>query len=276
MRILQIKHLKYRNIGLRSFTKTARLSSAETFVNSQSISYVDAMYSAWLKDPNSVHISWQTYFKNVDSGSATPFTAPPTLIPSSVIGASLEPVAAVNSIPSAEILDTMKVQLMVRAYQVRGHQLANLDPLGINFMGGQEAPELTPAYYGFTERDLDRKFYLGSGILPRFIADGQKEQRTLREIVKMLRDTYCGSIGIEYGHIPDRDQCDWLRTRFEVPTKFKYSKQRKIRILDRLMWSDHFERFVSSKYPSEKRFGLEGCESLIPGMKAMVLVFDVD
>jgi 2-oxoglutarate dehydrogenase E1 component len=265
-----MKHIRYRQAGVRYFTRNPVLLSAETFVNSQTISYVDAMYTAWLKDPNSVHISWQTYFKNVQSGSKTPFTAPPTLIPSSVIGASLEPVAAVDSFSSGEILDTMKVQLMVRAYQVRGHQLANLDPLGINFIGGDEAPELTPAYYGFTEADLDRKFYLGSGILPRFIKDGQKEQRTLREIVKLLRDTYCGSIGIEYGHIPDRMQCEWLRKRFEVPTKYQYSKERKIRILDRLMWSDHFERFVSSKYPSEKRFGLEGCESLIPGMKAMV------
>jgi 2-oxoglutarate dehydrogenase E1 component len=79
-----------------------------------------------------------------------------------------------------------------------------------------------------------------------------------------------GSIGIEYGHINDRVACDWLRQRFEVPLRFKYSKEAKRVILDRLMWSDSFERFVATKYPSEKRFGLEGCESLIPGMKAMV------
>jgi 2-oxoglutarate dehydrogenase E1 component len=80
-------------------------------------------------------------------------------------------------------------------------------------------------------------------------------------------------MGIEYGHINDRAACDWLRAKFEVPTKYKYSKDQKIRILDRLMWSDHFERFVSAKYPSEKRFGLEGCESLVPGMKALVILF---
>ena len=64
--------------------------------------------------------------------------------------------------------------------------------------------------------------------------------------------------------------CDWLRSKFEVPLRYKYTKEEKLKILDRLMWSDNFERFVASKYPSEKRFGLEGCETLIPGMKAMV------
>lgn len=79
-----------------------------------------------------------------------------------------------------------------------------------------------------------------------------------------------GSIGIEYSHIPDRLQCDWLRERIEIPNRYQYSKNEKKIILDRLIWSDSFERFVSTKYPSEKRFGLEGCESLIPGMKALV------
>lgn len=79
-----------------------------------------------------------------------------------------------------------------------------------------------------------------------------------------------GSIGVEYIHIPDRAQCDWIRERIETPEPFKYSVEEKRVILDRLTWSDSFERFVASKYPSEKRFGLEGGETLIPGMKAMV------
>lgn len=79
-----------------------------------------------------------------------------------------------------------------------------------------------------------------------------------------------GSIGIEYVHIPDRAQCDWIRARVEKPEPYKYSHDEKKMILNRLTWSDSFERFVASKYPSEKRFGLEGGESLIPGMKALV------
>jgi 2-oxoglutarate dehydrogenase E1 component len=78
-----------------------------------------------------------------------------------------------------------------------------------------------------------------------------------------------GSIGVEYIHIPDRDRCDWIRQRVEVPRPYKYTIEEKTMILDRMIWSDSFERFVASKYPSEKRFGLEGGESLIPGMKAL-------
>ena len=79
-----------------------------------------------------------------------------------------------------------------------------------------------------------------------------------------------GSIGVEYIHIPDREQCDWIRQRIETPTPYKYTAEQKHVIFDRLTWSDSFERFIASKYPSEKRFGLEGGETLIPGMKAMV------
>lgn len=79
-----------------------------------------------------------------------------------------------------------------------------------------------------------------------------------------------GHIGIQYVHIPDRDQCDWIRERVEIPKPWDYSVEEKRMILDRLMWSDGFENFIASKFPNEKRFGLEGCESLIPGMKALI------
>ncbi|KAH6581276.1 hypothetical protein BASA61_009164 [Batrachochytrium salamandrivorans] len=255
-------------------------SNAEAFLNGPSSAYVQDMYSAWLQDPKSVHLSWQSYFKNLAAnGQAPAFTAPPTLIPSfstQLMGADGAPTlhhspSAADSIPADAILDHMKVQLLVRAFQVRGHQLANIDPLGINsFRDRVQAPELEYTYYGFNEADLDRKFYLGSGILPGFLASEGQTDLTLREIVDRLHKTYCSTVGIEYGHIPDRIACDWLRHKFEVPSKYNYSKAEKLVILDRLMWSDSFERFVSSKYPSEKRFGLEGCESLIPGMKAMI------
>jgi 2-oxoglutarate dehydrogenase E1 component len=166
------------------------MSSNESFANSQSASYIDTMYSAWLEDPKSVHISWQAYFQNVSRGVKPAFSPPPTLLTSDT-DIQLEP-PALDGVSSSQVLDTMKVQLMVRAYQVRGHQLAKLDPLEINFGGNQPPPpELDPKHYGFTESDLDRKFYLGSGILPRFIENGEKKQLTLREIKELLQKTYC-------------------------------------------------------------------------------------
>ena len=146
--------------------------------------------------------------------------------------------------------------------------MAHLDPLGINIPKMSTAPELDYKNYGFKESDLNRTFYLGSGILIGF--SKSRQHMTLREILDTLQKVYCGSIGIEYAHIPDRRQCDWLRSRVEVPERYNYTKENKTMILDRLLWSDSFEKFVSTKFPSEKRFGLEGAEALIPGMKAMV------
>jgi 2-oxoglutarate dehydrogenase E1 component len=79
-----------------------------------------------------------------------------------------------------------------------------------------------------------------------------------------------GHVGIQYVHIPDKDQCDWIRERVEIPRPWNYTVEEKRMILDRLMWSESFEKFMAGKYPNEKRFGLEGCESLIPGMKALI------
>ena len=167
----------------------------------------------------------------------------------------------------------LNVQLLVRAYQSRGHHKAKTDPLGIRgeaeAFGYRKPKELDLSHYGFTEADMDQSFELGPGILPRFASEGSKEM-TLREIVDACEKTYCGSIGYEYIHIPNREQCDWIRNRIEIPTAFKYSVDDKRRILDRLIWSSSFENFLATKYPNDKRFGLEGCETLVPGMKALI------
>jgi 2-oxoglutarate dehydrogenase E1 component len=238
----------------------SKKSSSDGFL-SASTPYAEAMYEAYLKDPKSVHVSWQAYFASMKQSSGQ-FQPPPSLG-----GEILTPSLDIAAGPNVDVTDHLKIQQLVRGYQVRGHQLANLDPLGINFPK-EFTPELSLSYYGFTEADYDRTFYLGNGILPGF--KSQTSRLTLREIEKSLKDIYCGTIGIEYGHIPSRQMCDWLRERVEVPRRHNYSKETKKVILDRLMWGDMFEKFVSSKWSSEKRFGLEGCESLIPGMKALI------
>ena len=133
------------------------------------------MYRAYLHDPKSVHASWQAYFKNVNSGlePGKAYAVPPTLIANNVINPPSD--AAQNimvNMPGSnpEIVDHLKIQLLVRAYQVRGHLLAQLDPLGINQPPTSEktSNELQPSFYGFTEKDMDRKFQLGPGILQHF------------------------------------------------------------------------------------------------------------
>jgi len=201
------------------------------------------------------------------------FQPPPTLVPIPTGGVpSFVPGGNLGS--NVDVTNHLKVQLLVRAYQVRGHHKAKIDPLGIKStadirFGSRNPRELDLSHYRFTEKDLDKEFTLGPGILPGFAVD-DREKMTLREIVAACEKCYSGTYGVEYVHIPDREQCDWIRERVEVPTPFKYSLDEKRRILDRLIWASLFETFLNQKYPSDKRFGLEGAESLVPGMKALI------
>ncbi|KAK6332719.1 2-oxoglutarate dehydrogenase E1 component [Orbilia brochopaga] len=253
------------------------VSPTDSFLQGNSANYIDEMYLSWKQDPSSVHISWQVYFRNMEDGklpAEQAFQPPPTIVPSVPAGyPSVLPGGHLGG--NTDITNHLKVQLLVRAYQVRGHHKAKIDPLGIRsesdiaFGKNQRPSELDASHYGFTEKDMSTEYSLGPGILPRFAQDG-KEKMTLREIVDACERTYCGSYGVEYVHIPDREQCDWIRERVEIPTPYKYSIDEKRRILDRLIWSSSFESFLATKYPNDKRFGLEGCESLVPGMKALI------
>jgi 2-oxoglutarate dehydrogenase E1 component len=235
------------------------------------------MYMSWKQDPSSVHVSWQIYFHNIEKGDmpiSQAFQPPPTIIPPPSGGLpAYEPGLGMNVGQGSDLMNHLKVQLLVRAYQARGHHKAKIDPLNIRgeaeAFGYSRPRELELSHYNFTEKDMSQEFQLGPGILPRFKTE-TREKMTLREIIDACESIYCGSYGIEYIHIPDREQCDWLRERIEIPTPYKYSVDEKRRILDRLIWGTSFESFLATKYPNDKRFGLDGGESLIPGMKALI------
>ncbi|KAF5340795.1 hypothetical protein D9611_007381 [Ephemerocybe angulata] len=243
-------------------------SPNDPFANGTNTYYVDEMYRLWKQDPKAVHASWDIYFSGMEKGLSSPqaFQPPPTTLPHPADGAP-----ALNLGSGAGLEIHLKVQLLVRAYQVRGHHVADLDPLGIldADLADVQPPELELSRYGFTERDLDQDITLGPGILPHFATEGHKTMK-LRDIIALCKRIYCGAVGIQYVHIPDKEQCDWIRERVEVPKPWNYTVDEKRMILDRLIWSESFEKFIASKYPNEKRFGLEGCEALIPGMKALI------
>lgn len=248
---------------------SARYYATDSFLLGSNSTYVDLMYDAWKEDPSSVHASWNAYFSNMDSGSpaALAFLAPPTIVSTPTGATSYSPSG--NQDPET-VIHHLKTQLLVRAYQVRGHQLAKIDPLDLSFGNNSSIPsELTLEHYGFTSADLDSEITLGPGILPRFAQQG-KSSMTLRELIEACKKTYSGTYGIEYTHIPSKEQCDWLRERIEIPTPYKFSTDEKRQILDRLIWSTSFETFLSTKFPNDKRFGLEGAEAVVPGMKAMI------
>ncbi|KAG6899687.1 hypothetical protein C0993_007948, partial [Termitomyces sp. T159_Od127] len=245
---------------------TAAPSPTDAFANGTNAYYADQMYRHWRQDPASVHASWAAYFSGLDSGIPSPQAFSPVPLPHPTDGAP-----ALHPNGGAELDVHLKAQLLVRAYQVRGHHVADLDPLGIMDpdLDDIRPPELEVSHFGFTERDLDKDITLGPGILPHFATEDRKTMK-LREIISLCKRIYCGAVGIQYVHIPDKEQCDWIRERVEVPKPWNYTVEEKRMILDRLIWSESFEKFIASKYPNEKRFGLEGCEALIPGMKALI------
>lgn len=249
-------------------TMATQKLSAESFLTGTSSSYVEQMHEAWRKDPTSVHASWAAFFSNVEAGKApgAAFQAPPALG-----GDAAGLLAASPASARQEIEDALKLVTLIRAFQVRGHAIAKLDPLDLDH---RPIPaELQPESYGWTAADLDREFYVGSlgTYLSGFLSGSSKTRYTLREIIDNYTKIYCGPIGIEYMHIQDRAACNWIRDRFEFfETKYAFSAEEKHNLLDRLGWADGFEKYLHLKFITEKRFGLDGCESLIPGMKAMI------
>lgn len=174
-------------------TRFAAPESNDGFLHGNSANYIEEMYEAWLKEPSSVHLSWQVYFKNMANGvsPSQAYTPPPTLVPSASARLPSLPGDGLTGAGSSEVIDHMKIQLLSRAYQVRGHHIANLDPLGIQHadLNSSTPPELSYTYYGFKESDLDRTFTIGPGILPAFTKTGAT--LTLREIIDHLKKIYC-------------------------------------------------------------------------------------
>ncbi len=155
-------------------------------------------------------------------------------------------------------LDSIRALMLIRAYRVRGHLLAKLDPLGLE--ARQHHPELDPATYGFQERDMDREIFINYVL--------GLETATIREIMAILHETYCGHIGIEFMHIQDPDEKAWLQERMEtIHNQTHFTPEGKRTILNRLLETEGFERYLDKKFTGTKRFGLDGGESLVPGME---------
>ncbi|MDP2436736.1 MAG: hypothetical protein Q8P67_13385, partial [archaeon] len=188
---------------------SARLLSSTTpsgHLDGTSAVYLEQMHEAWKKDPSSVHVSWASYFKNLQAGVAQPLVAPPNLFKTSPV---VEP--AVSSSPAggasaAGIQDQLNLWSLIRAYRVRGHHAANLDPLGRERLF-KRPEELSIEAHGFTQSDLDRVIPLNGNKL------------TLQELVADLKNTYCGTIGLEFMQVANADQVKWLQTKLEEYNK---------------------------------------------------------
>ncbi|XP_034152739.1 2-oxoglutarate dehydrogenase, mitochondrial isoform X2 [Esox lucius] len=254
---------------MRNYTASL---SAEPFLNGTSCNYVEEMYNAWLENPRSVHKSWDIFFRNANFGappgaayqSPPPLVAPaPGFVDDQLMGGAQ---------PNLEKLveDHLAVQSLIRAYQVRGHHIAKLDPLNISVVNFDDAPVMLGmkkvAFYGLDESDLGKVFRLPT---TTFIG-GSESALSLHQIIHRLEMAYCQSIGVEFMFINDLEQCQWIRQKFESPGVMQFTFEEKRTLLARMVRSTRFEEFLQRKWSSEKRFGLEGCESLIPALKTII------
>ncbi len=157
--------------------------------------------------------------------------------------------------------DSVRAIMMIRAYRMRGHLHAKLDPLEISVDKDHE--ELHPSSYGFTEKDLDRKIFIDKVLGLEFA--------TVREMVDILRRTYCSTLGVEFMHISDPAEKSWIQERIEGPDKtIAFTREGKRAILKKLIEAEGFEKFIDVKYTGTKRFGLDGGEALIPALEQII------
>ncbi|MGC2222426.1 MAG: thiamine pyrophosphate-dependent enzyme, partial [Methylocella sp.] len=274
--------------GSRSAANSA--FARTSFLDGANAAYVEQLQDSYLRDPASLDPSWREFFRQMNDDSATiangaqrprwkrpgwPISASGELVSAldgnwteseTRIGAKLEAQAGEGaSLSPGELQratrDSVRALMMIRAYRMRGHLHANLDPLGIEPLKDHE--ELHPSAYKFTETDYNRKIFI-DGVLGLQFA-------TIPEMLKILRRTYCGTIGFEFMHISDPAEKGWLQRRIEGPDKeITFTKEGKRAMLNKLVEAEGFEQFLDIKYTGTKRFGLDGGEAMIPALEQII------
>ena len=243
--------------------------------------FVEGLYRVFQVSPEKVEPAWRNWFEGLDASASGPSWAKANwpVQTTDALTAALDPMqmtiepkpdvkkaaAAAPTVTSVDVAqaagDAIRAQMLIRTYRVRGHLAANLDPLGLS---QRELPaDLTPEYHGFSANDLDRKVYLGGTL--------GLETASVRELVDILRANYCGNVGLEYMHIADIDERQFLQARMEGKDKaIQFSPEGKKAILTKVMQGEQYEKFLGRKYVGTKRFGLDGGESMLPALEAVI------
>jgi 2-oxoglutarate dehydrogenase E1 component len=266
--------------------------SLTSFLYGGNADYIEGLYASYQNDPSSVDAEWRDFFgalkddagdvkKNADGPSWTQ--------PGWPIAANGELVAALDGnwgalekqiqtkvkdkagakgvqLTDEDVLratrDSVRAIMMIRAYRMRGHLHANLDPLGIA-KPIEDYNELSPSAYGFTEADYDRRIFIDHVLGLEFA--------TIREMLDILKRTYCSTLGVEFMHISNPEEKSWIQERIEGPDKgIEFTENGKKAILSKLIEAEGFEQFIDVKYKGTKRFGLDGAEALIPALEQII------
>ena len=266
---------------------------ASSFMQGHNAEYLEQLYARYANDPNAVDEAWQAFFAGLGDGevevkreAAGPSWAradwPPQ--PSDDLTGALtgeypaeketkkvaEKIQAKAEEKGIEVsdeaikravLDSVRALMLIRAFRIRGHLNADLDPLSLREM--PHRPELDPISYGFTEADMDRPIFIDN-VLGLQVA-------SIREIVEIVKRTYCGTFALQYMHISDPEQSGWLKERIEGYDKeIRFTREGRKAILNKLVEAEGFEKYLHVKYMGTKRFGLDGGESLIPAMEQVI------
>ena len=254
--------------------------------------YIEELYAQYQDNPSSVSADWQEFFAELKDAPADirknakgaswerenwPIDANGELtaaldgnwgnveahmekkIAAKTNGAAA-PASSEDIVQAAR--DSVRAIMMIRAYRMRGHLHAQLDPLG---MAGKKEDynELHPSTYGFSENDYDRKIFIDNVL--------GLEYATVPEIVAILKRTYCGTMAVEFMHISNPEEKSWLQARIEGPDKgVEFTENGKKAIFQKLVEAEGFEQFIDVKYKGTKRFGLDGGESLIPALEQII------
>ncbi|WP_309085085.1 2-oxoglutarate dehydrogenase E1 component [Chelativorans sp.] len=266
--------------------------SITSFLYGGNAAYIEELYAAYESDPGSVSADWRVFFSQLKDNAADvkksaegaswkkkgwPLTANGELVSAldgnwaaveGEIDLKLRRKAADGgvSLTEAEVQratrDSVRAIMMIRAYRMRGHLHANLDPLGLA-KPLEDYNELSPAAYGFTEADYDRPIFIDNVL--------GLETATIREMLAILKRTYCSTLGVEFMHISNPEEKAWIQERIEGPDKgVAFTANGKKAILQKLIEAEGFEQFIDVKYKGTKRFGLDGGEALIPALEQII------
>ena len=229
----------------------------QSYLHGVNAAFIEELYSNYLQDADSVDENWRNWFANLRNGELTPDQDHLQIqqqMKAAVMNRRRANGAVQGGSQEHEARQVRVLQL-INAYRVKGHEKANLDPLGLTEVA--DIPEMTLAGNELGEADLDTVFKTGSlfGV----------DEAPLREIIQRLEKTYCGTIGYEYMHIEDRAQKRWIQVQIETAMSTpNFREGRRNRILDRIIAAENLEKYLHTRYIGQKRFSLEGGESLIP------------
>ena len=255
-----------------SIIKNNNIFEKTSFLGNNSSEFIEELYAQYITNPQGLTEEWKEFFKGLQDNKE--------LIINTVNGPSWSPKKKkkftringekindqfVDNVDISGIKENAKnsirVSTLTRAYRIRGHMIANLDPLSL--LKREEHSELKPETYGLSKKDENKKIFLDGTL--------GMETSNLKEIIKSLKEIYCGNIGYEFMHMADPKERSWIRERIEGKEKgIKFTENGKRAILNKLIEAEGFEKFLHIKFVGTKRFGLDGAESLIPALEQII------